>query len=186
MKDVNSCFGCGVGDIFRRVFSITSLRYNSNFSGPFSTWIRVLDAGFSKVNWMWPFTELAMFSKLSGEDVVIKKTSSKTSSKNVVYRITCQLCQATYIGQTERTIRSRIIEHSKTASSHVHLHMTSIHGVSNQLQFKWQILATNRHTGTRLAIEALHIHKQPHLMNGCEGARLLPFLHWRTLWSSFI
>jgi hypothetical protein len=100
-------------------------------------------------------------------------------TKKAVYKVTCALCNATYIGQTDRTMRSRIIEHSKDNFSHVHLHMES-HSASNpnwNKQFKWRVLATHPYTTTRLAIEALFIKKQGSLMNGCEGSRLLPFIY---------
>ncbi len=97
-------------------------------------------------------------------------------TKMAVYQITCQVCQAIYIGQTDRTIRSRVEEHSKVHSSHVYLHMLT-HGDGNCTKFKWRILRTHPHLTTRLAVEALYIRQaQERLMNGCEGAQLLPFL----------
>jgi hypothetical protein len=95
--------------------------------------------------------------------------------KNVVYKISCSLCHKVYIGQTERTARSRIIEHTKQASSHVFTHM-STHGPSSSTRFSWKILATHPYTTTRLAIEALFIQRENSIINGCEGMKTLDFI----------
>jgi hypothetical protein len=106
-------------------------------------------------------------------------TSERPSScfrKNSVYRVTCVLCGARYVGQTDRTMRSRIIEHIQTSSSHVHQHMVDTHGEVNRMQFKWRVIGSHPHTRTRLAIEALFIRREGNLMNGCEGTVILPYL----------
>jgi hypothetical protein len=95
--------------------------------------------------------------------------------KNVIYKITCSLCGAVYIGQTERTVRSRIIEHCKTTNSHVHMHMME-HGPGRTTSLQWRLLATHHDTSTRLAMESLYIKAAENKMNGCEGARILPVL----------
>ena len=111
--------------------------------------------------------------------------------KHVVYKISCLICNAVYIGQTGRTIRSRILEHGKSPDSHVRSHMqthdnTSI-GITNistndnkcspQWSFTWQIVTSHRWKNTRMALEAMHIQQnRQHLMNGCEGACVLPYL----------
>ena len=108
------------------------------------------------------------------------QTASKPGScftKNAIYRIECQICGAVYIGQTERTIRTRIGEHAKTSNSFVHQHMINAHGINNVTSFRWRIVTTHPYLNTRLAIEALHIQQNRlHLMNGCEGTKLLSFL----------
>ena len=95
--------------------------------------------------------------------------------KNAVYLITCQICDSVYVGQSSRTIRSRIIEHYKNTTSHVFLHMQS-HGQDQQHNFKWKIACTHPYLDERIAIESLLIRRQNNLMNGCEGAITLPFL----------
>ena len=94
-----------------------------------------------------------------------------------VYKIKCLSCGAIYIGETERTIRTRILEHTRNNNSHFYQHMNRCHANEN-MNFKWSILATNKYEGTRLAIEALHIKKETNIMNGCEGAVVLPYLLW--------
>jgi hypothetical protein len=100
----------------------------------------------------------------------------KCFTKFCVYHITCNICGASYVGQTERTIRTRIHEHLTSKISHVYLHMMS-HSESTVEGFKWRIIATERCNKTRLAIEAMHIHRNlANIMNGCEGKYILPYL----------
>ena len=106
-------------------------------------------------------------------------TSSKQGLcfvKYAVYRVDCLICHQLYIGQTSRTIRKRIIEHTNDPTSHIYQHMQS-HPAEERSQFKWRVITTNKFAGTRLAIEALHIRlHRGHLMNGCGGIQLLPFI----------
>lgn len=95
--------------------------------------------------------------------------------KAAVYEVTCSVCGAKYIGQTERTMRSRILEHLKTPTSHVYAHMQT-HGANHQTSLTWRVLTTHNYTATRLALEALYIRRTGNKMNGCEGMDLLPFL----------
>ena len=99
-------------------------------------------------------------------------------TKNAIYEITCDICGDTYIGQTKRTMRSRINEHTKSKESLVFQHM-SIHGTSTSARFRWRVITTEACTTTRLSIEALQIAQQTtrgRLMNGCSGTATLPCL----------
>jgi hypothetical protein len=99
--------------------------------------------------------------------------------KFAVYKIECNLCNAIYIGQTIRTMRSRINEHCTDKKSFVYVHMLS-HGNNNNNKFKWSILSTNRSRSARLVMESLFIifikTFNNFLMNGCEETQILPFL----------
>jgi hypothetical protein len=95
--------------------------------------------------------------------------------KHVVYIIRCGMCNASYIGQTDRTIRTRILEHIGHNSSAVHAHMAT-HGPDNSSNFRWSILASHPDNEARQAIEAVLISRHSHLMNGCNGIHILPFL----------
>jgi len=102
--------------------------------------------------------------------------SGKCFTKFCVYEIKCNICNAVYIGETSRTIRSRVLEHGTAETSHVHMHMVQ-HGNQHKYSFTWRIIMMERNFNTRLAIEALNIRKARHnLMNGCEGRQLLPYL----------
>jgi hypothetical protein len=95
--------------------------------------------------------------------------------KHVVYMIRCLICQAVYVGQTDRTIRSRIAEHANNSNSAVNAHMAT-HGPNNSLNFRWSIVTSHSRKDTREAIESVLISQQTLLMNGCEGICVLPFL----------
>jgi len=98
------------------------------------------------------------------------KKPDKCFVKNSIYKI------SVYIGQTGRTIRSRIQEHMRQSSSHVYQHMVS-HGRDNNDNFTWSVISVVADLNTRLAAEGAFIQKsRDTLMNGCEGLRLLPFL----------
>jgi hypothetical protein len=98
-------------------------------------------------------------------------------TKCAIYKITCCICNLVYIGQTGRTMRSRIHEHIKSDKSHVFLHMRG-HATGDITQFQWRVITTHPYETTRLAIEAQHINKNQHLLiNGCDGAPLLPSLY---------
>ena len=107
------------------------------------------------------------------------KTSQYPNScmkKHIVYEIACGLCNMVYVGQTDRTARSRILEHLTSEESHVYMHMAT-HGSNKQSEFKWKILDTHSNYFNRVAIEAMQIRKRSgKLMNGCQGADILPSL----------
>jgi hypothetical protein len=97
-------------------------------------------------------------------------------TKNAVYKIQCLVCHHVYIGQTGRTMRSRIAEHHSQMASHVYQHM-HLHQADQYKNFKWSIISVHPYIGNRLAMEALHIRNcTESIMNGCEGAHLLAFL----------
>jgi hypothetical protein len=91
-------------------------------------------------------------------------------TKNAVYLIYCQICQCVYVGQSRR-----ILEHTKSTTSHVFAHMQS-HGPDQHSNFKWKIACTHPYLDERTAIESLIIKRQSNLMNGCEGINTLSFL----------
>lgn len=64
--------------------------------------------------------------------------------KNFIYHITCNLCQSTYIGETHRTLHSRINEHlSKHSGSLVFEHFNNIHNINISLDnISFKILKT--------------------------------------------
>jgi hypothetical protein len=88
-------------------------------------------------------------------------TSCKENSchrKNAVYNIKCLVCQKISIGQTSRTMRSRILEHMMDSNSYVNQHM-ALHPHELRRNFQWKIVATHLFNTTRLAIEAIHINR---------------------------
>ena len=75
-------------------------------------------------------------------------------TKFVVYIVKCVLCSSFYVGESARTVRSRLREHVSVGSSHVFQHLLS-HSARPCLEsIHWSILHSGlRHTDTRLAVE---------------------------------
>jgi hypothetical protein len=126
----------------------------------------------------WQFRPKTVMQKCP-DNCIACLTAEKADScfiKYAVYLISCNLCDKVYVGQTERTIRSRVAEHTKCTQSHVYKHL-QIHNNNPENAFHWKVLTTQAVNNTRLAIESLFIHQyKDKLMNGCESIRLLPFL----------
>ena len=57
-------------------------------------------------------------NKLKKYIKVHKDTCPHTSKNNVVYKISCKDCDASYVGQTSRKLKSRIAEHRNHIRSH--------------------------------------------------------------------
>ena len=96
-------------------------------------------------------------------------------TKGVVYRVDCNLCDMIYIGETQRMIKTRILEHlnPNNNTSHVIQHAKNVH--NGHIDFKWCLLHTGLHfTNKRRTLEAFYIRKIPGhlLMNGCRGINL--------------
>ena len=93
--------------------------------------------------------------------------------KNVVYQITCSICGTVYIGETSRTIGTRIKEHLTMKKQTVFKHLNS-HQISadkDMPNFSWKILLMNiKNHGDRKCIEALEIKRySDNVMNDCIG-----------------
>ncbi len=77
-----------------------------------------------------------------------------------------------YVGETGRTIGSRIKEHLKMDNQTVHKHIESHKsGRPDQSDTSWKILHRNiAYQDERKCIEAFEIHKRSeNIMNGCIG-----------------
>ena len=59
--------------------------------------------------------------------------NNRCFKKNVVYRITCQLCQQFYIGETGGALWTRAQQHLSTQGSSVFQHFRSSHGVKPKI-----------------------------------------------------
>jgi len=81
---------------------------------------------------------LAFFS-LNKLGYIVKDILPKSSQKNVVYKLSCKDCNATYVGQTCRKLKTRINEHKnhicrKTATELV----ITEHRLSLNHDFDWE------------------------------------------------
>jgi len=81
--------------------------YLSKFADKFKEIIRGLD------------TRLSFYSlnKLGGIIKAHKDILPKLSNKDVVYKLCCKNCDASYVGQTSRQLKTRISEHRNTITS---------------------------------------------------------------------
>ncbi|KYN35716.1 hypothetical protein ALC56_09916, partial [Trachymyrmex septentrionalis] len=100
---------------------------------------------------------------------VQKDTCPRTSKNNVVYKILCNDCDASYVGQTGRKLKTRIAEHRnhiryKTSTRSV----ITEHRLLHNHDFQWddvQILDEEPSYRKRLISEMLHIKKQKNSQN---------------------
>jgi hypothetical protein len=100
------------------------------------------------------------------------------SHKNVVYRISCKNCDATYVGQTLRQLKTRITEHR----NHIRRNTTNLsviteHRLDFNHDFDWEnveILDKERFLSKRLVSEMLYIKLQK---NGLNSQADTEFLH---------
>ena len=102
-------------------------------------------------------------------DCITCKTTDKKNqctTKFVIYEITCDLCQKTYVGETKRMVGQRITEHINGINfSAVKEHFKEFHN-SVISQFKWRILHKNlRNDGKRRNVEAQYIRRGENTMN---------------------
>ena len=85
--------------------------------------------------------------------------------------ITCGVCGMVYVGETNRTIRSRIKEHTNNMSSLVFLHMSNH---DDSLEFKWTIIDRVPDTSERKTMETIVINdlrNKYSLINGYLGKK---------------
>jgi len=91
------------------------------------------------------------------------------SQMNVVYKLSCKDCTATYVGQTCRTLKTRISEHK----NHIHRNTTTQSVITEHRRnyshdFNWnnvEILDKERYLTKRLISEMIHIKRQNNSLN---------------------
>ena len=98
-----------------------------------------------------------------------KDRLSNDRSTNVVYKIDCNNCSATYIGQTKRHLSTRFKEHQKNIKLDVTSHsVISKHRLEYGHDFDWNgfnILHTEKHVKKREIAEMFFIKKQNNNIN---------------------
>ncbi|KYN06043.1 hypothetical protein ALC62_03043, partial [Cyphomyrmex costatus] len=114
----------------------------------------------------------------------IKKGKDKlehTKNQNVVYKISCDNCDVSYVGQTKRQLKTRLHEHildinkgSKSPS------VISDHCIEKNHDFNWdnvEILDIEPFYNKRLISEMVHIKKQIHGISRQNDTESLPDLY---------
>jgi len=128
-------------------------------SGKFKHAIKDVDAGIS-------------FYSINKLGTVIKghkDTLPNSSQMNVVYKLNCKDCNASYVGQTSRLLRTRITEHKNHINRNTTVHsVITDHRISLSHEFDWdnaEILDRERYVTKRLISEMLHIKRQKNSLN---------------------
>jgi len=99
------------------------------------------------------------------------------SRPNVVYKIECSNCEASYVGQTKRTLNTRVSEHR----GHIKRNSTqpsviTDHRIATNHDFKWtdvKVLDVEKNYKKRLISEMIHIKLQKHGLNSQNDTDLL-------------
>jgi len=98
--------------------------------------------------------------------------------QDVVYKISCNDCEATYIGQTKRKLGTRIQEHIKDINKKSGtLSVISNHRVENNHVINWdevEIVDKERSYTKRIISEMIYIKKQTKGLNKQSDTDLLP------------
>jgi len=114
-------------------------------------------------------TSFYSLNKLSKFIFVQKDSLPDSSRKNVVYKVSCRDCDASYVGQTGRQLKTRISEHRNhirrdTSTNSV----ITDHRIQSGHEFDWdgvQILDHEKFFYKRLISEMLHINRQRNGLN---------------------
>ena len=97
---------------------------------------------------------------------IIKLGKDKTKigdNANVVYKINCKNCDASYVGQTVRRLDVKIKEHTRKYITQDNNSSSYTHAINNNHSidlFNIKILDTECNRGKRLFSEAIVIHTQ--------------------------
>ena len=93
-----------------------------------------------------------------------KDKIKKCDKNNVIYRVKCKDCNASYVGQTKRSFRIRKGEHLRQKSSMIHQHLQE----NDTHKFDWKrfdVLNVERNQTSRNITEMLYIQSQPNAIN---------------------
>jgi len=113
-----------------------------------------------------------------GEFIGVHKDKNKLlSTNNVVYKIYCKDCSASYVGQTKRQLKTRIKEHSSNQKLTPLKHsVITEHILKHSHSFDWEkveILDTEPNFFKRSVSEMLHIKEQLNGINAQKDTELL-------------
>ena len=89
----------------------------------------------------------------------LKSAFSNDLKSRVVYKLSCNGCTSTYVGQTVRHLTTRIEEHKK-ADSPLGLHLQQCQLEGNSADLSWEIIDRSNNQTKLLTLEAIHIRKE--------------------------
>jgi len=98
-----------------------------------------------------------------------QKDSPDSSKMNVVYKINCKDCDASYVGQTGRQLKTRISEHKNHINRNTSaLSVITKHRLHKNHDFDWEgveILDVERNFNKRIISEIINIKYQKNGIN---------------------
>jgi len=116
-------------------------------------------------------------NKLSNIVRVQKDYIEHSHRNNVVYKINCKDCEASYVGQTKRQIRTRMKEHYNNIKTDKSKHsVLTEHALNYNHNFDWnniKILDSESNYNKRLVSEMLHIKEQKNGINSQKDTEFL-------------
>jgi len=101
-----------------------------------------------------------VFNHLGGFVKVHKDTNNVLTNNNVVYKISCKDCDASYVRQTKRQLKTRVKEHSNNLKSLSSPSVITEHILQHSHTFDWEnvkILDNESNYYKRSVSEILHI-----------------------------
>jgi len=107
------------------------------------------------------------------------------TNNNVVYKISCMDCDASYVGQTKRQLKTRIKEHyNNIRSTSSNPSVITEHILQHSHTFDWdnvKILDTENNYFKRSISEMIHIKEQSHGLNAQKDTELLDNAYFNIL-----
>ena len=97
-----------------------------------------------------------------------KDRPEKDAVPGVVYKIPCSSCEKAYIGQTSRSLKSRLKEHVRAVAIHDQNSLLAKHCAETQHEFDFketQIIDREKQWHKRLFLEAWHSIADPNSIN---------------------
>jgi len=121
------------------------------------------------INGLVPRVSFYSMNKLSRLIKAQKNSLPKCANMNVVYKINCKDCDASYVGQTGRQLKTRISEHKNHINRNTSaLSVITEHRLHENHGFDWErveILDVERNFNKRIVPEMIHIKYQKNGIN---------------------
>lgn len=124
-------------------------------------------------------------NKLNRYIVTGKDKLEQMEKSGIVYQINCNNCEASYVGQTKRKLKTRIKEHINDIRKNPDSHsVISMHRINYDHNFNWEktkILDIEQNYSKRLTSEMVYIKKQKQGINKISDIELLPECYYNLI-----
>ena len=100
-----------------------------------------------------------------------KRSIADDNKSSVVYKINCRDCDASYVGEMRRRLKTHMLEHSRAVKMNFSTSALAQH-VWEHDHINWTsmcVLRVESHYQSRLCREAIYIHRQPSSLNRDRG-----------------